>query len=190
MKYRLFVAIAIIAMAIFARLLYLSQAANESKTSEVAADNVPTASITTNDLLTATDVKQGVMTALEQNKPELIDDWVEQMVSVAEVANLPARDIKYLRSPAAREYLIFNAKRALFHQEFEARYYALQDVSDLAEQYPQARDLLIKAETLIEKRDSIIYSIAVALAGEQTPSDEHIERAKILWQERYQSNNH
>lgn len=193
MKYRVLLFGGIIALIVVARLLYLSSTSGESELykSSIAdtTNQKPTAPvINTNDLLTASDVQQGVINAIEHNNLASIDEWVEKMVEVARVAKLPADDIAYLRSNAAREYLIFNAKRALFNRAFEARFYALEDISDLEQRYPEAADLFSKAELLVAKRDSIIQSIAITLAGEQTPGEAHIEHAKRLWRERYQHN--
>ena len=193
MKFRILSIVGLIVVVVIGRLIYLSSISGESVLDaqhpvDTIHHETATPAINTNDLLTATDVQQGIIDAIEQNRPSLIDEWVEKMVEVARVAKLPPDDIAYLRSNAAREYLIFNAKRELFNRAFEARYFALEDISDLELLYPEAGDLFSKAELLVAKRDSIIQSIAITLAGEQTPSEAHIEHAKRLWRERYQHN--
>lgn len=189
MKSPIFVVIAVVAALFVARLIYLSQTSQTSQTSQPAEQAaVITPVITTQQLLSAADVKAGVIEAIAQDKPELIDRWVQRMLDVAVVAQLPSDDIDYLQSAAAREYLIFNAKRELFNREFEQRFYQLKDISGLEEQYPEAKDLFAKAQQLVIKRDSIIVSLATTLAAGQEPSDEHFNRARIMWRERYQQN--
>lgn len=156
--------------------IYLSYEAN---TRDEQAAEVPL--ITVMEILHASDLQQGVKLAVEQNNEPAINEWVEQALQVAQAANLSAQDIRYLQSKAAKEYLIFNAKRQLYNDAFEARYYALEEVESLKAQYPEAKDLFARTDALIKKRDAIIEQIAVALSGSETPDSAALEAARQQW---------
>lgn len=165
-----------IAITLAGWLIYLSSEAN---TRDEQAAEVPL--ITVMEILHASDLQQGVKLAVEQNNEPAINEWLEQALQVAHAANLSAQDIRYLRSKAAKEYLIFNAKRQLYNDAFEARYYALEEVESLKAQYPEAKDLFARTDALIQKRDAIIEQIAVALSGNDTPDNDALEAARQQW---------
>ena len=96
-------------------------------------------------------------------------------------ANLAAADLDYLRSRAAKDYVVFNAKRQLFNEEFETHYYALESIDSLKAKYPEAQDLFARADALLEKRDAIIQQIAVTIAGNDAPSDAVLKEAREQW---------
>jgi len=87
----------------------------------------------------------------------------------------------YLASETAKDYVVFNAKRQLYNEAFEARYYALEDVESLKAQYPEAKDLFPRTDALIEKRDAIIQQIAVAISGSEQPDDAAPQEARKQW---------
>ncbi|MBU2978955.1 hypothetical protein [Alteromonas sp. C1M14] len=138
------------------------------------------------DILHATDLEQGVKKGVQNNDDEVITSWLEKAQDVAEQAGLAESDVEYLHSDQAKDYVVFNAKRQLFNDEFEQRYYALQDIEALKVKYPEAKDLFAKAETLLAKRDQIINQIALTLSNGKSPDDDDIAAAKTLWQQRYQ----
>jgi hypothetical protein len=76
---------------------------------------------------------------------------------------------------------VFNAKRQLYNDAFEARYYSLEEVESLKAQYPEAKDLFPRTDALIEKRDAIIKQIAIALSNEDIPSEDALEQARQQW---------
>ena len=154
-----------------------------AQSSDVESEPVPVINVM--DILHATDLEQGVKQAVQDGNDQAITEWLERAKTVGEAAELPADDLHYLTSDKARDYVIFNAKRNLFNDEFETRYYALEDIDDLKTSYPEAKDLFAKADGLLEKRDKIIQQIALTLANGQTPTASHVEQAKTLWQERY-----
>lgn len=156
--------------------IYLSSEAN--KRDEQAAE-VPL--ITVMEILHASDLQQGVKLAVQQNDEHAINEWVEQALQVAQAANLSSQDIRYLQSKAAKAYLIFNAKRQLYNDAFEARYYALEEVESLKAQYPEAKDLFGRTDALIKKRDAIIEQIAVALSGSEAPDSTVLDAARQQW---------
>lgn len=165
-----------IAITLAGWLIYLS---SETNTRDEQAAEVPL--ITVMEILHASDLQQGVKLAVQQNNEPAINEWVDQALQVAQVANLSAQDIRYLQSKAAKDYLIFNAKRQLYNDAFEARYYALKEVESLKAQYPEAKDLFARTDALIKKRDAIIEQIAVALSGNETPDGEALEAARQQW---------
>lgn len=89
----------------------------------------------------------------------------------------------YLKSETAKDYVVFNAKRQLYNEAFEARYYSLEEVESLKQQYPEAKDLFPRTDALIEKRDAIIEQMAKTLSGSNTVDDVSLNKAKQQWRE-------
>lgn len=155
--------------------------------SEQSAEPVgePVPVINVMDILTATDLSAGIKQAVKKNDQQAIDEWLAKGQAVGKEAGFSERDLAYLVSDKARNYVVFNAKRRLFNEAFEARYANLQDITDLKEKYPEADDLYKQAQALIRKRDSIIEQIAGTLAEGQTVTKAHRQAAQKLWQERF-----
>lgn len=172
---------ALVVLALFIVILvgWFSYLSTSAINGEEELSSVPV--ITVMDILHARDLQAGVKQAVKANDSEAINGWLEQALSVAKAASLSQHDIDYLSSSQAYDYLVFNAKRQLFNDAFEARYYALEDISDLQTQYPEAKDLYERAEQLIEKRDAIIFQIATALSNNDAPTEIELEEAKKQW---------
>ena len=170
------VILAIIVFATFAWFAYLSVDADNR---DQDAAQVPL--ITVMEILHASDLQQGVKQAVKDGNVEAVDSWMAQAREVGQAASLSSEDMDYLNSETAKDYVIFNAKRQLYNEAFEARYYALEDVDVLKEQYPEAKDLFARTDALIEKRDAIIQQIAVAISGNEQPDEAALEEARKQW---------
>lgn len=176
---KLIAAFAILVVAIAGWFVYLSHSSNTQS-------QVPV--ITVMDILHASDLQEGIKSAVENKDQKAFEEWLGKAKEVARQAALPESDLHYLESSQAEEYLRFNASRALFNDAFEQRFYRLEGIGDLKAQYPQARDLFPQAEALLVKRDAIVKSIATTLANGDDPSQEDMEKARQMWQERYRQN--
>ncbi len=170
------VVLAIIVAATFSWFAYLSLDAD--KRGQDAAQ-VPL--ITVMEILHASDLQEGVKQAVKDGNIEVVDSWMVQAREVGQAANLSSEDMEYLNSETAKDYVVFNAKRQLYNEAFEARYYALEEVETLKEQYPEAKDLFARTDALIEKRDAIIQQIAVAISGNEQPDEAALEEARKQW---------
>ncbi len=169
--------IAVVIVAVGGWFIYLSQSSSNTDA------QVPV--ITVMEILHASDLTDGVKTAVKNNDEAAITEWMTQARAVGEQAALSDSDMQYLNSRQAREYVVFNARRALFNDAFEQRFLNLQDMGELKQQYPEAQDLFGQAEALLAKRDDIILRIAQTLAGGEQPTDQHIAAAQQRWRERY-----
>lgn len=80
-----------------------------------AADTsqVPAPVITIDDILNASDLADGVKQAVADGNEKAIDGWLRKGQNVAEQAGLSERDIDYLTSDKARDYVTFNGQNAL-----------------------------------------------------------------------------
>ena len=170
------VVLAIIVAATFSWFAYLSLDADKR---DQDAAQVPL--ITVMEILHASDLQEGVKQAVKNGNEEEIDAWMAQAHEVGQAANLAPEDMDYLSSETAEDYVVFNAKRQLYNEAFEARYYALEDVDVLKEQYPEAKDLFARTDALIEKRDAIIQQIAVAISGSEQPDEAALKEARKQW---------
>lgn len=136
-------------------------------------------------ILHASDLIAGVADAVKAGDKAKIHEWQQKAIEVAKVAELETGDIEFISSEEGRDYLLFHAKRRLFNQAFETKYYALEDIDELKKQYPQAKDLFAEADRLIAARDAIIIEIASELSEQSPPDEATIEQAKRMWQERF-----
>tara|TARA_Y100000780_G_scaffold104510_1_gene94967 strand:+ start:360 stop:965 length:606 start_codon:yes stop_codon:yes gene_type:complete len=170
------VVLAVVIVAVFSWFTYLSLDAD--KRDQNAAE-VPL--ITVMEILHASDLQEGVKQAVKNNNAEQVDSWMEQACEVGQAAKLSSEDMDYLASETAKDYVVFNAKRQLYNEAFEARYYALEDVESLKAQYPEAKDLFPRTDALIEKRDAIIQQIAVAISGSEQPDEAALQEARKQW---------
>lgn len=170
------VVLAIIVAATFSWLAYLSLDADKR---DQDAAQVPL--ITVMEILHASDLQEGVKQAVKDGNIEVVDSWMIQAREVGQAANLSSEDMDYLNSETAKDYVVFNAKRQLYNEAFEARYYALEEVETLKEQYPEAKDLFARTDALIEKRDAIIQQIAVAISGSEQPDEAALKEAREQW---------
>ena len=172
------VVLAIIVAATFSWFAYLSLDADK-RDQDAAAAQVPL--ITVMEILHASDLQEGVKQAVKDENSEVVDSWMAQAREVGQAANLSSEDMDYLNSETAKDYVVFNAKRQLYNEAFEARYYALEDVDVLKKQYPEAKDLFARTDALIKKRDDIIQQIAVAISGNEQPDEAALEEARKQW---------
>lgn len=159
--------------------LWLGYLSYDADQRDVEASKVPL--VTVMEILHASDLQKGVKAAVKIDDAEAIDTWLTQALQVGNAANLAKEDLDYLASDAARDYVVFNAKRQLYNDAFEARYYSLKEVESLKAQYPEAKDLFPRTDALIEKRDAIIKQIAIALSNEDSPSEDALEEARQQW---------
>lgn len=129
----------------------------------------------------------GIKQAVINDNEKAITGWMEKASHVGEQAGLSDEDMAYLDSQRAINYVKFNAKRSLFNDEFEQRYFALEEIDSLKAAYPEAKDLFSKVDSLIKKRDQIIDQIASTLSSGEAGKAELAE-ARRLWRQRYRQN--
>ncbi len=175
---KILIIVLVIGVAVGARLLFLSQQENNQTQAPIPVINAM-------DILHASDLQAGVKKAVANDNEKAVSEWMDKALHVAEEAGLSEQDLKWLASEQAEDYVVFNAKRALFNDAFERRFIALENIDDLKEQYPEAQNLFPKADNLIEKRDQIIYNIAQSLAGGNTPTEQQLNEARKKWKARY-----
>ena len=141
--------------------------------------------ISRQQILTATDLVEGVKQGLQQDDDEAIDTWMSKAASVAREADIAKEDIDYIESDAARDYVIFQAKRRQFNDAVEQAYYELQGIDAIKAAYSQAKDLYASADKLIAERDTLIEQIATEIADGNTPTNAERQAARQQWLKRY-----
>ncbi|WDT87703.1 hypothetical protein [Alteromonas sp. 009811495] len=174
-------ALVIVVAIVVAALSWFAYLSSDADKRDQQAAEVPL--ITVMEILHASDLQAGVKTAVKEKNTQAIEQWLEQAVNVGEAANLSKQDLDYLKSETAKDYVVFNAKRQLYNEAFEARYYSLEEVESLKQQYPEAKDLFPRTDALIEKRDAIIEQMAKTLSGSNTVDDLSLNKAKQQWRE-------
>ncbi|QHJ13965.1 hypothetical protein FX988_04246 [Paraglaciecola mesophila] len=171
----------VVFVAIGATLWFSNQPHNEN----INAPAAPLPVISRQQILTATDLVEGVKQGLQQDDDQVIDTWMSKAASVAKEADISKDDIDYIESDAARDYVIFQAKRSQFNEAVEQAYYELQGIDAIKAAYPQATDLYASADKLIAERDTLIEQIATELAGGNTPTNAERQAARQQWLKRY-----
>ncbi|WP_051275234.1 hypothetical protein [Aestuariibacter salexigens] len=149
----------------------------------VATDPVAQPAITLDQILSASDLELAARQTAESNQPQALSDALALAAQVATEAGLSQRDIDYLKSGQAKEYLLFKARRQLFFEQFEAHYYALMPIEELKKVYPEAQDLFERAEQLIAQRDQQILQIAEEMADNETQTESYLQLARQQWLE-------
>lgn len=141
--------------------------------------------ISRQQILTATDLVNGVKNALQEQDEEAISQWLDRALAVAKEADMSQEDINYIASDMAKDFVIFQAQRSMFNDAVEQAYYELSTIDAIKAAYPQAQDLFPSADKLIIERDKLIEKIATELAGGDTPSDAEVRTARQQWLMRY-----
>jgi hypothetical protein len=176
--------LALVVVVIIGSLLWFGKLADDS-VADTAPATVNAPVISRQQILHATDLVAGVKQAVAKDDNAVIDNWLTKAIELAKTAQLPPEDIAYLQSSAAKNYVVFHAKRSLFNDAFEQAYYAIEDIEPIKVDYPEAQDLFAKADQLVMDRNSIIQQIAAELATGNAVDDEHLSQAKVLWQQRF-----
>lgn len=141
--------------------------------------------ISRQQILTATDLIDGVKNALQEHDEQAISQWLDRALAVAKEADMPQKDIDYIASDMAKDFVVFQAQRSMFNDAVEQAYYDLLYIEDIKADFPQAQDLFDSADKLIAERDNLINKIATELAGGDTPTDAEVRTARQQWLMRY-----
>lgn len=173
----------LIIIAIGAALWFSNPSSQQQEHSSETQSLIPV--ITLEQILSASDLVQGVKQAMQHNDEKAIAKWLDKAVAVAKEAGLSKQDIDYLQSDAAKNYVIFHAERSQFNDAIERAYYTLLSIETIKEDYPQAKDLFTSADKLIAERDKLIEQIATELAGGTTPTDVDRQAARQQWVSRH-----
>ncbi|MFQ3236827.1 MAG: hypothetical protein ACI9C4_002401 [Paraglaciecola sp.] len=160
---------------------------NQSDEAVLSTGSTQLPVISRQDILSASDLVDGIKQAVKQNDDKAIELWLAKAADLAKTAGLPSEDINYLQSQKAKNYLLFGAKRSLFNDEIEQAYYALDDIQKVKKRYPEALDLFPEADKLISARDNIIQQIATELAAGAQSNEQIMDEARALFKERFKS---
>ncbi|MFT6897849.1 MAG: hypothetical protein ACJA13_002260 [Paraglaciecola sp.] len=163
---------------------------NQSDEAALSTESTRLPVITRQDILSASDLVEGVKQAVKEDDEKAIELWLEKAANLANTAGLPPQDVNYIESDKAKNYLLFGAKRSLFNDSVEQAYYTLDDIETVKSHYPEARDLFAQADKLFSDRDSIIQQIATELAGDEQPNEQIMDEARALFKERFVTNSH
>tara|TARA_R110001606_G_scaffold354525_2_gene505237 strand:- start:337 stop:882 length:546 start_codon:yes stop_codon:yes gene_type:complete len=137
--------------------------------------------ISRQQILTATDLVEGVKKSLQEHDEKAISQWLNKALALAKEANMPQEDIDYIQSDMAKNFVIFQAQRSMFNDAVEQAYYDLLNIEDIKADFPQAEDLFASADKLIAKRDKIIEQIAAELSTGDAPTDADRQAARQQW---------
>ncbi|MCC2615885.1 hypothetical protein LJ739_06500 [Aestuariibacter halophilus] len=153
---------------------------HDQKPAEEQEQTPAAAAISYVDILDNPEFEQRMLAAVMQQDTQAISALQDKALEIARAAGLDQTQIDLLSGEQGREFMQFRARRQHFLAAFEERYYNLQDLGSLAEQFPEAADLIARAEQLIEQRDNDIRHIAETLAQGE-PIQPYLEQARSQW---------
>lgn len=131
------------------------------------AELPPLTSITYEDILTNPEFEQGMMQAVLDNDQHRISQLQNKAIEIGEAAGFDQEQMNALKGKKARQFMLFRAKRKLFHRQFEQAYQNLQPIAPIKAAWPEAKSLFDQADNMIRQRDGLIEQAARILAAEQ-----------------------
>lgn len=139
------------------------------------------------ELLEASDVADVALEAIRDGQTSKLNVVQQRVVDVAKEMGMTTADVDFLNSEQAIDYLVFNAKRALFDQELERAFANLNSIEDIKQRYPEAQDRFSHADAIIAKRDQLFTLIVQSLVQQGIAENVAKQQAKQLWIERFKT---
>jgi hypothetical protein len=149
----------------------------------VAADeaNQTLPLLSLNELLSASDVKEGLATAAANNDETLLREWQETLLNAASEVNLLEAEKVLLRGEQGLKYLSFQGMKLNYQTAFEQAFVSFADVDEVYRAYPAFQNLHERSSRLVEQRDALIEAVASDLKEQNFEGDVYAE-AKRQWQ--------
>lgn len=134
-----------------------------------------------NELLSASDVKEGLSIAAANDDESLLREWQETILAAAEEVNLLETEKALLRGEQGLKYLAFQGMKLNYQTAFEKAFVSFADVDEVYQAYPAFEDLHERSSRLVEQRDALIEAVAEELRLQNFEGDAYAE-AKRQWQ--------
>lgn len=142
----------------------------------------PTQLLAAKDVVTP--VKEALLTTDDEQIQLALNEQIARVISVTGQLRLTQSDQTFIQSEQAKHFLLFTAKRDLFDDMLEQKYHALEPIEELKRQYPEANDKFEYADSLIQKRDSLLRKLEAAYVEQGLTVVEAAKRAKAEWLKR------
>ncbi|MDM7861107.1 hypothetical protein QTP81_10910 [Alteromonas sp. ASW11-36] len=160
-------------------------------TQQENVSNFDTPQLTIEQLLTASDVEQGIVRAFKNNDMDALERWQERILAAARQVGYEDPQLVFLDGQRGLDYLQFQAKRRMFLQAVEQAYYLGEAFEPLAGRYPEAADLFPKTQQLFANRNATLEAMTEALLEANRESNEEPlsyaqanAQALVEWQRR------
>ncbi len=137
------------------------------------------------DLLNASDVIKVAKQSIKDNDLEKLNSKLDEVISVAKAMPLNPQSIDFLQSPQAHDYVVFQAKRAVFDDLLEIHFKNLKDIEALKRRFPEAKDKFAQADRMMSQRDTMLEQIREALEETGMDAEMSTKRAAQLWKDRF-----
>ncbi|MBF7072967.1 hypothetical protein ISG33_06090 [Glaciecola sp. MH2013] len=157
-------------------------ACSPSEKSTVSDNTDVQALLSLSELLSASDLQEGIKQAYTQNDRDLYLYWQEQALLVAVEARLSQKDIALLSSEQGLRFLEYQAKKLIFNEEFVKRLLEFESLDTLINQFPHLEALHNKAEMLVEQRDALVSKAMIVLQEDGFEGDVQAE-ARRQWRD-------
>jgi hypothetical protein len=133
------------------------------------------------ELLNASDVKQALAIAAEQNDIDSLRMWQETLLDAADEVNLASNEVTLLSGERGLRYLAFQGMKANYQTAFERAFFAFEDVNQVYKDYPAFEDLHKRSSELVKQRDELVGKVSAELEASDFEGDA-FEEAKRQWQ--------
>jgi hypothetical protein len=133
------------------------------------------------ELLNASDVKEGLARAAKQNDQAQLRLWQQTLLSAADEVSLAPRERVLISDKQGLQYLAFQGMKTNYQTAFEEAFLAFGDVDKVYSDYPAFIDLHKKSIKLVEQRDELVAKVTQELEENGYQGDPEAE-AKRQWQ--------
>jgi hypothetical protein len=148
-------------------------------TADDAGQALPLLSL--NELLSASDVKEGLSIAAANDDETLLREWLETLLKAASEVNLLETEMALLRGEQGLKYLSFQGMKLNYQSAFEQAFVSFADVDAVYEAYPAFQNLHERSSRLVAQRDALIEAVASELQDQNFEGDAYAE-ARRQWQ--------
>ncbi|MGQ8365797.1 hypothetical protein [Glaciecola sp. 1036] len=138
--------------------------------------------LTLSELLSATDVKDGLASAAETNDQMLLKQWQDRLLQAADEVYLLESEKKLLEGEQGIIFLSFQGMKVNYQRDFEQAFFNFGDVEQVYLDYPAFESLHGKSQDLVEQRDNLISNATEKLKQNGFQGDAEAE-AKRQWQQ-------
>ncbi|MBT1449747.1 hypothetical protein KJ365_02560 [Glaciecola sp. XM2] len=139
------------------------------------------------ELLSAEDVKNALADASANGDTVALKDWQSRLLVAADEVDLLASERKLIKGEQGLVFLEFQGMKTNYQRDFEQAFFAFSDVDAVYAKYPAFENMHQASRDLVEKRDTLISSIANELKSAGLDEQTAVANAKQQWQQVMQS---
>nr|WP_136249557.1 hypothetical protein [Ningiella ruwaisensis] len=157
----------------------------EQHAREQQAQTEPEPLLSLSELLNADDVKSSLAIAAKEGDQDAIALWQQRLLEAGQEVQLRERDMNLLRGEQGKVFLSFQGMKTNYQQEFEHAFYHFEDVDAVYEKYPAFESLHSQSKDLVDKRDTLVETIAESMRASGLSEEDALKQAREEWQSQW-----